>query len=618
MENIEEALELNISKILSEHPDLEYAEVYYFLKDFIDEIPTKIKEATKIKRLNRFVMKEFDISLWIEKNKKAENTNKNYNLWSIPKYLFEWKIKDSQPVIKIKNLEKFIWWSHIFDNANVSIYSWEKIAIVWKNGVGKSTLLKMIIWKEEIDNWIIEIPNWLKIWYLSQDLFMKNKDNTLKEEMLSVFPEITEKIQRLEEIKSNSLKYDEQEEIISYLRSNDWFKKYDLQLEILNYFWFKDEQLDLKISQLSWWEQTKVQIAKFLIQQVDILIMDEPTNHLDIEWIIFLEDICNYWKKTILIISHDIKFINNTSNKILEIYWRKINIYNWNYDFYKKEKEKNYEIQLKKYNQQQRELEQQNEYINRFRAKASKAASVQSRIKMLEKMELIEKPENDLNIKPIKIKLEKHLPNVICKMEDVVVGYENNVLIELPEKINVSRWDKIWIIWKNGVGKTTLLKTILGEKTPISWTLEISVWLRIWSFHQILQEMDEENTILQELLNFYKSEKEIRTMLGRFLLVWDKVLQKINTLSWWEKAKVGLVKMLLAKPDILIMDEPTNHLDIYAKEIVKKLLEWFEWVSIVVSHDRDLLENTSNQIWLVKDKKLSTYYNIEKAFDDLF
>ena len=618
MENIEEALELNISKILSEHPDLEYVEVYYFLKDFIDEIPTKIKEATKIKRLNRFVMKEFDISLWIEKNKKAENTNKNYNLWSIPKYLFEWKIKDSQPVIKIKNLEKFIWWSHIFDNANVSIYSWEKIAIVWKNGVGKSTLLKMIIWKEEIDNWIIEIPNWLKIWYLSQDLFMKNKDNTLKEEMLSVFPEITEKIQRLEEIKSNSLKYDEQEEIISYLRSNDWFKKYDLQLEILNYFWFKDEQLDLKISQLSWWEQTKVQIAKFLIQQVDILIMDEPTNHLDIEWIIFLEDICNYWKKTILIISHDIKFINNTSNKILEIYWRKINIYNWNYDFYKKEKEKNYEIQLKKYNQQQRELEQQNEYINRFRAKASKAASVQSRIKMLEKMELIEKPENDLNIKPIKIKLEKHLPNVICKMEDVVVGYENNVLIELPEKINVSRWDKIWIIWKNGVGKTTLLKTILGEKTPISWTLEISVWLRIWSFHQILQEMDEENTILQELLNFYKSEKEIRTMLGRFLLVWDKVLQKINTLSWWEKAKVGLVKMLLAKPDILIMDEPTNHLDIYAKEIVKKLLEWFEWVSIVVSHDRDLLENTSNQIWLVKDKKLSTYYNIEKAFDDLF
>lgn len=618
MENIEEALELNISKILSEHPDLEYSEVYYFLKDFIDEIPTKIKEATKIKRLNRFVMKEFDISLWIEKNKKAENTNKNYNLWSIPKYLFEWKIKDSQPVIKIKNLEKFIWWSHIFDNANVSIYSWEKIAIVWKNGVGKSTLLKMIIWKEEIDNWIIEIPNWLKIWYLSQDLFMKNKDNTLKEEMLSVFPEITEKIQRLEEIKSNSLKYDEQEEIISYLRSNDWFKKYDLQLEILNYFWFKDEQLDLKISQLSWWEQTKVQIAKFLIQQVDILIMDEPTNHLDIEWIIFLEDICNYWKKTILIISHDIKFINNTSNKILEIYWRKINIYNWNYDFYKKEKEKNYEIQLKKYNQQQRELEQQNEYINRFRAKASKAASVQSRIKMLEKMELIEKPENDLNIRPIKIKLEKHLPNVICKMEDVVVGYENNVLIELPEKINVSRWDKIWIIWKNGVGKTTLLKTILGEKTPISWTLEISVWLRIWSFHQILQEMDEENTILQELLNFYKSEKEIRTMLGRFLLVWDKVLQKINTLSWWEKAKVGLVKMLLAKPDILIMDEPTNHLDIYAKEIVKKLLEWFEWVSIVVSHDRDLLENTSNQIWLVKDKKLSTYYNIEKAFDDLF
>ena len=613
-EQLEYFFEESITKVLQKYSELEYAEVYYFLKDFLDEMPTKIKEETKIKRLKKIVEKEFEMQL---DEQLEASESRVYDFSQIPKYLFSWKIKSKEAIIKIKNLKKEIWWTKLFEQANVNVYNGEKIAIVWKNGVGKTTLLKMIIKKEEIDDGIIEIASWLKIWYLSQDLFMENKNKTLKETMFSTFPEITENIKILEKLKKENKNHKKQQEIIEFLKENDGFRKYDLQLDILKYFWFKKEQLDLKIWQLSGWEQTKVQIAKFLIQQVDILILDEPTNHLDIEWIIFLEEFCQMWEKTILLISHDVKFINNTSNKIFEIYGKKINVYNWNYDYYLKQKDKNYEIQLKKYNQQQKELQQQQDYINRFRAKASKASSVQSRIKMLEKMEIIEKPENDLNIRPIKFKLEKHLPETICKMQNLLIWYDNKELIVLPEKLKVSKKDKIWIIWKNGVGKTTLLKTILWELKPLSWILELTKWLKIGSYQQIMKELDQENTILQELLNFHKSEKEIRTMLGRFLLVWDKVLQKISTLSGGEKAKVGLVKMLLEKPDILIMDEPTNHLDIYAKEVVKKLLQWFDGVSIVVSHDRDLLENTSNMIWLVKDNKLEVFYNIEKSYKNL-
>ena len=606
-EILEQALEEEILKVLEAHKDLSYAEVYEYCIDFVNDIPEKIKDETKVKRLKRFVNKEF----WLEQEQKKDFWNKSFDISAIPKYLFEWKIKKSWPIIQIKNLTKTIWLTHLFENANLKVYAGEKIWIVWKNGAWKTTLLKILIWKEEIEDGEIIIENGIKLWYLSQDLFWIDENNTLEQEMLTVFPEITEKINLLNKYKKEG-DYLKIEELSQQLKDIDGFRKYDLQLDILKYFWFKTEQLSLPVKQLSGWEQTKVQIAKFLIQQVDVLILDEPTNHLDIEWIIFLEEFCKNWKKTILTISHDVAFLNNVVDRIIEISSWKLNLYYCGYAKYVEEKKKRYELAMKEYKVQQKELEKQNEYITKFRYKASKASWVQSRIKALEKMELKQPPEDDITIYPIKVKVSRRLPEIIYKIQDLEVGYQDTI-IHLPKYLEVRKNDKIWIIWKNWIWKTTLLKTILWELKPISWNVEIADNIKIGSYSQVLEDLDLEETIIKELRSASKNEKEVRKILGWLLIKWDKVNQKIKTLSWWEKAKVALTKMLLQEPDIIIMDEPTNHLDIYTKEVIKKMLESFNGPSIIVSHDRDLLESVSNQIWTIKDKTLTKYVDVEKA-----
>lgn len=603
-----------IERVLAQHNDFIYEEVEEICNDFYNSIAKKIKHETKIKRLNKYLDKEFELEA-LEKEIKINS--KDYTLENIPRYLFEWKSKIVSSLINIKKLNKNIEQTYLFENAELKINSRDKIALIWKNWAWKTTLLKMMIWKEENLDWVIESAPWLRIWYLSQDLFWKSKENTLKQEMLAVFPEINKQIERLDEIKDDPLKWEEKEELNKSLTENDWFKKNKLQLEILKYFWFSDEQMDFNVLQLSWGEQTKVQIAKFLIQEVDLLILDEPTNHLDINGIIFLENFCKNWKKAILSISHDIRFINNTSTKIEEISWMKIHAYPWNYEQYLTEKEERFNKEMKDYTTQQKEIDTQNAYINRFRANSAKASSVQSRIKALAKVEILTKPENESIVKMISINLDKRLPEIIMKLNNIEVWYDYP-LVTLPEYIEVHKSDKIWIIWENWAGKTTLLKTVLWELKPLDWNTEINETIKIWSYSQVLENLDSSISIIKELWKDYENEREIRTILWWLLITWDKVDQRISTLSWWERAKVALTKMLLVKPHIIVMDEPTNHLDLHSKAVIKKMLESFNWTTIIVSHDRDLLTKVSNKVWLIKDKWLVIYNEPEKAFAELF
>lgn len=603
-----------IYRVLEVHYEFSYEEVEEICQDFYDSIPVKIKEETKFKRLNNFITKEFELE---DAQNNTQTKIKEYSLENIPKYLFEGKSKIVSSLVNINNLNKNIDQTYLFENANLKINSGDKIALIWKNWAGKTTLLKMIIWKEENLDGKIELAPDLKIWYLSQELFWKSKDNTLREEMLELFPEINQQIDRLNQIKDNPDKWEEIQKLNKFLISCDWFKKHSLQLEILKYFWFRDEQMDFNVLQLSWWEQTKVQIAKFLIQELDLLILDEPTNHLDINGIIFLENFCKNWKKAILSISHDIRFINNTSTKIEEISGKKIHSYSWNYEKYLEEKEERFEKQMKDYTIQQKEIEKQTDYINRFRANSAKASSVQSRIKALAKVEVLTKPENESVVRMISIKSEKRLPEIIMKLENIEVWFDYPI-VSLPDEIEVHKNDKIWIIWENWAGKTTLLKTILWELEPLNWTTKINETIKIWSYSQVLEDLDTSVSIIKELWKNYENEKEIRTILWGLLLSWDKVDQKISTLSWWEKAKVALTKMLLVKPDIIVMDEPTNHLDLHSKAVIKKMLEWFNWTTIIVSHDRDLLQWVSNKIWLIKEKILVSFDEPEKAFKEVF
>lgn len=598
-----------IGQVQEAHPDFTYEEIELFCLSFLATITEKIKEETKIKRLVKYLEKEFDITHTLESKK----TYTKKTIDALPKYLMNSKPTIASRLIKITDLSKSIKHTELFDHANLQINREDKIALIGKNGSGKTTFLKMLVGLDEDYEGGIESATWLKIGYLTQDLFWKDKKNTLREEMLQVFPEITEKINRLKEIEWNLLHRDETREIKEYIEAQNGYQLYDLQLTILTYFWFDESFLDRPVTQFSGGEQTKIQIAKFIIQEVDILILDEPTNHLDIEWIIFLEHFCRLWKKAIISISHDVTFINNTCEKIIEISEKKLHSYPGNYDSYVIEKQKRYDQQLKHYEVQQKELEKQEAYINRFRYKASTAASVQSRIKMLDRMERIEEPKNEAHVKPITLKTISHLPEKIISIKDLEVWYTSSI-VTIPYEITVTKYDKIGIIGRNGAGKTTFLKTLLGEIPALGGKVTTNTNLTIGSYSQVLADLNSESTVMQELSKHHDKSQEIRTMLGGLLIQNEKWHQTISTLSGGERAKVALTKMLLTRPHIIIMDEPTNHLDLHSKNAIQVMLENFNWVSIIVSHDRHLLTNTSTSIWLIQDGELRIFNDPNDAW----
>lgn len=605
--------DLLIQRVLATHPDFTYEEVQIFCQDFYDLITEKIKEETKIKRLTKYIEKEFELD-----REDIQKVNIGiYTLESIPSYLMSGKPEITSSLVTISDLVKNIEQTELFNHVDLQINRNDKIALIGKNGAGKTTLLKMIIGRDVEYDGQIELAKWLKIGYLSQDLFWQDTNNSLRTEMLAVFSKITEKIERLNEIQYNDEMWEEIDQIQTFLRENDGYRRYDLQTDILKYFWFSEKQLDQNVLSLSGWEQTKVQIAKFLISEVDLLILDEPTNHLDIEGIIFLENFCKLWKKAILSISHDVRFIDNTSEKILEISDKKLHQYHGNYAYYQTEKQSRYDRQMKAHEIQKKEIEEQEAWINRFRYTPSKSASVQSRIKQIDKIERIEKPENESTVRNILIKTEKRLPEKVMQFSDLIIGYDTPI-ISTEDDILVQKDDKIGIIWKNGAGKTTFLKTILGEIPAISWKISINSDLIIGSYSQVLSNLDTELSILTELSKDYPKENDIRSMLGWLLITGEKVEQKIKTLSGWERAKVALTKMLLTHPHVIIMDEPTNHLDLHSKNVIKNMLEHFDGTSIIVSHDRDLLESISNQVWLIREGKLMTFSDPEKWFAQIF
>jgi len=616
-----------INQVISIHPEFTKQEIQELCEEYLNKFNKKTKESSKEKSLKRYLGKEF----WLDFSQNSEwlenhIEHKKDPFRSIPKRFFQIrKHTINDYILRITGLNKQLGKTVLFEDAEMHIKFWSKIALIGKNWAGKSTLLKLLIGEEEIEHWNISIAKDTKFWFLSQDLFRESMNRIVKEEMLTTLPTITKNMHRLQDIEKLIENWDEdsvqlleeQAKLIEWMIHNNWYQSYALQIEILKSFGFTKTQLDYKISQLSWWEQTKIQIAKFLLQEVDLLILDEPTNHLDIEWIMFLEYFCKIRGKTLICISHDKKFLNAVFSDTIEISNKKLESYEWNYDVYLEEKQKRYNIKLKNYTTQQKYLKQQEKFIERFRYKASKASQVQSRIKMLDKMEKVDLPDNDSTARAITFKIWKRLPNTVIEFEHLSVWYWNTTLIWLPHKLVVNKDMRIGIIWKNWVWKTTLLKTILWEIPALYWDLRINKDLCIWSYSQVSEELDRDATILEELIWPGISNKEARTLLGSLMIDNDKMDQKIATLSGGERAKVALTKMLLSKPHVIIMDEPTNHLDIPSKEVIKAMLTEFDGVSIIVSHDRDLLEGISNLLRVIVDEKLTVYHDLEKGFDAL-
>ena len=654
---LEEVIDESITKILELNPDLTYAEVYELCSDYLLKFNKPTKEETKIKSLKKYLSKFFEIDLFADEEPKLEDIQPSMSpLQSIPKQYFQERSRAKKDyIIKIHHLDKQIWKTILFDDANLQLRFGDEVALIWKNGSGKSTLLKMLIWKEESGFWMIEIADWVKIGYLSQDLFRANDEHTVEEEMKTCFPDIKLAMERLEEIErlltdesfrtsvsevknpvktietpmDSSLRsewqftqdyhslLEEREKLQDFLRKENGYQKRWMQIEILKYFWFSKAMLNFKIKQLSWWEQTKLQIAKFLIQEVDLLLLDEPTNHLDIEWIFFLQRFCELWWKTLICISHDKKFLNSCFNRVVEISQKKLHLYEWNYSDYLRQKEKNLEIQHKNYVAQQKYLQQQEKFITRFRYKSTKAAQVQSRIKMLDKIERIEAPEIESDPKKINFKLSQRLPNLIMQIEWLTVWYPWKELVTLPNKIEITKEMHIWIIWKNWIWKTTLIKTILWQLQPLYWSVKVHPDLRIGSYSQVFDDLHPNDTVIEAVMWVGISYQDARAFLWTLKIDVEKMDHKVSSLSWWEMAKVAVTKMLLQKPHIIIMDEPTNHLDLGSKETIKMMLQWFNWVTLIVSHDRDFLEWTSNMLWWIWDKRLIVFHDLQRGFQEL-
>ena len=523
-------------------------------------------------------------------------------------------------ILNIENLSKSFGENEILDNINMTIEQKDRIGLIGNNGVGKSTLLNIIAGNMEYDKGTINIKKDLKIGYLRQ-VDVLNENNTIKEEIYSIFSfvyDIQKKIENLQ-IKMKEVDYDSKEYIEmmqKYNNLNNLFEAndgYNIDYKIksvLNGLGFLDFNLDEKISKLSGGEKIRLSLSKILLINPDLLILDEPTNHLDFEMLDWLEKYLKSYKGAIFVVSHDRYFLDKTVNKIYEIENKKLYKYNGNYTDFILQKQEKIKKEQKDYEENQEKIKKLKEFVDKNLAKSSSVNSVGTRVKQLEKMEKLEKPEKPMIFNK-NINLNFEIANTsyekVLKVENLKVDINDKTLYE---KINfkINRKDKVAIIGKNGVGKTTLLKAIQGMikySGKVTWGENV----KISYFDQESKLLNKENTVINEIHNHFPdmNDLDIRKLLARLLITDEQVFKKIKELSGANRAKVVFAKIMLEKSNVIILDEPTNHLDYMAKEELNRSLKEYKGTIIMVSHDRYLLNNVANKILELTDSGIYEY-----------
>ena len=485
----------------------------------------------------------------------------------------------------------------ILEEINIEIKDKEKIAIIGRNGAGKSTLLKAIINNDLLTQGTGEEKfNIYKegnpvIGYLKQMEF-EDDQITMIDEILKVYKPIINLEQKIEQI-VEKMQTDKSEELAKeYSKAMDKYEfldgyTYKKEYETaINKFGFSSEDKLKKISEFSGGQRTKIAFIKLLLSKPDILLLDEPTNHLDIETIEWLEQYLKNYSKSVVIVSHDRMFLNKIVNKVYEIEYGVTTAYSGNYTFFEEQKKINYEKQLKDYEYQQKEIKRLNDIVTRFKYKPTKAKMAMSKLKQIERMVKIEAPNKyDLTTFKTNFIIEKQSGKDVLFAKDLEIGYDKTLQ---KISLNVYRGQKIGIIGENGIGKSTLLKTLVGIIPKISGEFEFGHNVQIGYFDQQMALLDSEKTVLEDFSQEFPNltTTELRNSLAAFMFYGEDVFKKINMLSGGEKVRLQLCKILKKGPNLLILDEPTNHMDIIGKESLELLLKEYTGTIIFVSHDR--------------------------------
>ncbi|MEY4114789.1 MAG: hypothetical protein RLZ76_1482 [Bacteroidota bacterium] len=499
----------------------------------------------------------------------------------------------------------------IVEDATWHIHPGERIGLIGYNGTGKSTLLKLLSGEYLPSKGTVERSRTTSIGYLHQDLLSFDTDESILKVAMGAFERVLQ-IQREIEILGLELEKNEDEKkLILYtdlLAEMDVLDGYNIDHkteDVLHGLGFSQADMQRPYKEFSGGWRMRVLLAKMILMQPDLLMLDEPTNHLDLPSIEWLEKYLIHYQGAVVIVSHDKFFLDRMVNKIVELYQRKLHIYSGNYSFYEKEKQVRLELQQRAYENQQDFIRQQERFIERFKAKASKAAQAQSVQKRLDKIDRLEEASIERPNIRINFSVDKVPGKIICSLKNISKRFgENEILHEASAEID--RGDKIALIGANGKGKSTLLRIIADSESfdgERNWGHNVDE--SFYAQHQ-LEHLNLNNNILEEMqmAGSKKTDMELRTVLGCFLFSGDDVDKKIKVLSGGEKARVALAKTIISKANFLMLDEPTNHLDMHSVDLLAEALDKYEGSLILVSHDRYFISKTANKIWEIVDGKI--------------
>ncbi|YBV90909.1 ABC-F family ATP-binding cassette domain-containing protein [Bacillus sp. PK9-021] len=513
-------------------------------------------------------------------------------------------------ILQLNGITKYYGAEPILSNIKLEVQSKDRIALVGRNGAGKSTLLKIIAEQLSYDSGEIIKPKGVSIDYMGQDTVLEST-LSIWEEMMTVFAPLKKMEKELRTLETKMGDPDIFNDSVQYEKLT---KEYDqLQVtfkdlggyqyeadtrSILHGFRFSNFDYSTPISSLSGGQKTRLALAKLLLTKPDLLILDEPTNHLDIETLAWLEQFLQGYEGAILIVSHDRYFLDKVVNQVYEVTKKTTVKYTGNYSKYLVQKAERYEKELRQYEKQQDEVAKLNDFIQRNIARASTTKRAQSRRKQLDRMELINRPNEGEKSASFSFEIERQSGNEVLNLENVSIGYDEHKYVVQEANLRIKKGESLALVGPNGVGKSTLLKGIVDKLSFKTGTISFGSNVMVGYYDQEQANLTSNKTVLNELWDDYpsKPEKEIRTALGNFLFSGDDVLKIVSTLSGGEKARLALSKLMLQKANFLILDEPTNHLDLDSKQVLENALIDYPGTLLFVSHDRYFINRIANKI----------------------